>query len=67
MYEYMTIDEAARLAQVEPETIRQWLDQGLTYKQEDDGAIKIHPTGLETFLMQHPEYRPASASNQRSD
>jgi hypothetical protein len=50
--ERLTIDAAAQLLQIEPATVQAWLERGLLYASDDDGAISIQRRDLDSFLAQ---------------
>ena len=50
--EWLTIDAAAQMLQIEPATVRRWIDRGLPHTTEADGGIRIRRSDLDAFLAQ---------------
>ncbi|MFO7168070.1 MAG: helix-turn-helix domain-containing protein [Chloroflexota bacterium] len=59
--EYLTLDEAALLLQINRETIEMWLEEGLPY-EERAGAPAIRRSDLDEFLLRHGQGRARDAA-----
>lgn len=48
--EYLSATEAARIADVHPETVRQWVREGRLPRHQAGSALRIRRSDLESFL-----------------
>ena len=62
--EALTLDEAARMLQIEAATVRDWLDQGLAHRTASDGTIYIRRSELDTFLAQSGQGQARDAASE---
>ena len=62
MDEVLTIEAAAELVQVEPETVEAWLSRGLTGHSQADGTIVIRRAELDAFLASEGQGRSRDAA-----
>ncbi|HNP71059.1 MAG TPA: helix-turn-helix domain-containing protein [Kouleothrix sp.] len=53
MYEeWLTLEDAARMLQIEAATVRAWLGEGLAHVEDPDGGVRIQRRDLDAFLAQ---------------
>ena len=63
MKEIMTVDDAAELLAVHPQTIRKWVRKGEITGADTPAGYRFTPADIETWLAKHrrPAPRPDSA------
>ena len=49
-HESLTVQAAAEMVQVEPETVEEWLKRGLRATRDADGMVRIDRGDLDDFL-----------------
>jgi len=62
--EYLTPDEAGRLAKVEPQTIRDWIAVGRLHRYSAGRALRVKRSELEALLTGEPEHELSDAEIQ---
>ena len=62
--ELLTIDSAAQMLQIEPATVRRWLERGLRHDVEPDGDIRIRRDDLDAFLAQEGQGQARDAATE---
>ncbi len=61
--EYLTIEQAARLLQIDTFTVEHWINRGLP-SVEEDGTIKIKRSDLDAFLQKEGQGRTRDAATE---
>lgn len=61
--EYLTIEQAARLLQIDTFTVEHWISRGLPHTEEH-GTIKIKRSDLDAFLQQEGQGRARDAATE---
>lgn len=64
MDEVLTIEAAAELVQVEPETVEAWLRRGLPGHTRPDGTVVISRAELDAFLASEGQGRSRDAAEE---
>ena len=62
--EALTLDEAARMLQIETTTVRDWLERGLAHRTASDGTIYIRRSELDAFFAQSGQGQARDAATE---
>jgi excisionase family DNA binding protein len=63
-HELLTVDEAAKLLEIDAETVRRWVERGLPASGEASGDVRIARADLDAFLAREGQGRSRDAAEE---
>ncbi len=65
MKEIMTVDDAAELLAVHPQTIRKWVRKGEITGADTPAGYRFTPTDIQAWMTKHRQPKTATAARTR--